>query len=322
MAMIKSTSFVVHTQDLSKSYDDIRALKSLDLKVPENSIFGFLGPNGAGKTTTIKLLLGLIRPTKGGGAVFGKDIVCESIKIRKRIGYLAQEPRFYEHLTARETLLFRAKFFYTGPKDKIDIRINETLALVGLEDKADRPIKSFSGGERQRLGIAQAQINHPDLLILDEPAANLDPIGRRDVLNIMENMREHSTIFFSTHILDDVQQVSDTVAILNHGELVAQAPLDELLDGSDRVYFLKLRGDTSSIYNKVLAQTWVSDIDTDFKDGQTTWRVTVVNIDAAEAQLQRLVLEDGRITVTEFRRAKHKLEDVFMDLIKELNNEQ
>jgi len=315
--MIKSTSFVVHTQDLSKSYEDTRVLKSLDLKVPENSIFGVLGPNGAGKTTTIKLLLGLIRPTEGGGAVFGKDIVRDSIEIRKRIGYLAQEPRFYEYMTAREALHFRAKFFYTGPKFKIDIRIAETLALFGLEDKADRPIKSFSGGERQRLGIAQAQISHPDLLILDEPTANLDPIGRRDVLNVMDDLREYSTIFYSTHILDDVQQVSDTVAILNHGELVAQAPLDELLNGSEKVYFLKLRGDTSSVYSKVLAQTWVSDITTDYKNGQTTWRVSVVDDNAAEAQLQRLVLEDGQITVAEFRRAKHELEDVFMDLVKE-----
>jgi len=315
--MIESTPFVVHTQDLSKSYEDTRALKSLDLKIPKNTIFGFLGPNGAGKTTTIKLLLGLIRPTEGGGAVFGKDIVHDSIEIRKRVGYLAQEPRFYEYMTAREILRFRAKFFYTGPKYKIDTRIAETLALVGLEDKADRPIKSFSGGERQRLGIAQARINHPDLLILDEPAANLDPIGRRDVLNVMDDLREHSTIFYSTHILGDVQQVSDTVAILNHGKLVAQAPLDELLNGSDKVYFLKLRGDTSSVYNKVLAQTWVSDIATDYKNGQTTWWVSVVDDNAAEVQLQRLVLGDGQITVVEFRRAKHELEDVFMNLVKE-----
>lgn len=315
--MIKSTSFIVHTQDLSKSYEDTQALKHLDLKVPKNSIFGFLGPNGAGKTTTIKLLLGLIRPTEGGGTVFGKDIVRDSLEIRKRIGYLAQEPRFYEYMTARETLHFRAKFFYTGPKFIIDLRITEMLALVRLEDKADRPIKSFSGGERQRLGIAQAQINHPDLLILDEPAANLDPIGRRDVLNVMDGLREHSTIFYSTHILDDLQQVSDTVAILNHGELITQTPLDELLNGSEKVYFLKLRGDTSGVYSKVLAQSWVSDITTDYKNGQTTWRVSVVDVNKAETQLQRLVLEDGQITVTEFRRAKHELEDVFMNLVKE-----
>jgi ABC-2 type transport system ATP-binding protein len=171
---------VISTQNLGKSYNGVQALKSLDLKVPKNSIFGFLGPNGAGKTTAIKLLLGLTRPTSGGGAIFGQDIVQDSVEIRKRIGYLAQDPRFYEHMTARETLRFKARFYYRGPASEIETRIAETLELVGLEEKADRPIKGFSGGERQRLGIAQAQINYPDLLILDEPAAALDPMGRRD----------------------------------------------------------------------------------------------------------------------------------------------
>ena len=113
-------------------------------------------------------------------------------------------------MTARETLRFTARFFYTGPKAAIEERIAETLDLVGLDDKADRPIKGFSGGERQRLGIAQAQVNYPDLLILDEPAAALDPMGRRDVLAVMERLRKHTTIFYSTHILEDVQRVSDT----------------------------------------------------------------------------------------------------------------
>ena len=167
---MNDTNFVINTRGLSKSYDGVLALKCLDLKVPRNSIFGFLGPNGAGKTTAIKLLLGLIRPTAGGGSIFGQDIRQDSIKIRKRTGYLAQEPRFYEYMTARETLRFKARFHYRGPQAEIEARIAETLDLVGLADKADRSTKGFSGGERQRLGIAQAQINHPDLLILDEPA--------------------------------------------------------------------------------------------------------------------------------------------------------
>ena len=153
--MDPSNSLVVETRNLSKAYKGVQALKDLNLTVKQHSIFGFLGPNGAGKTTTIKLLLGLARPTGGSAHVFGHDIQRESVTIRNRVGYLAQDPRFYEHMTARET-----------------------LDLVGLDDKADRPIKGFSGGERQRLGIAQAQINCPDLLILDEPAASLDPRGR------------------------------------------------------------------------------------------------------------------------------------------------
>ena len=125
-------------------------------------------------------------------------------------------------------------FSFKGPKNKIEERIEETIELVGLSSKADRPIRGFSGGERQRLGIAQAQVNYPDLLILDEPAASLDPMGRHDVLEVMERLRKYTTIFYSTHILDDVQKVSDTVCILNRGELLAEAPIQELLAGSGK----------------------------------------------------------------------------------------
>jgi ABC-2 type transport system ATP-binding protein len=222
---------VISTSGLSKTFGTIEALKDLDLSVPQHSIVGFLGPNGAGKTTAIKLLLGLSRPTSGKARIFGMDAVADSTAIRTRVGYLAQEPRFYTNMTARETLEFTARFFYQGPKRAIADRVGETLELVGLTDKADRPTKGFSGGERQRLGIAQAQVNHPDLLILDEPAASLDPIGRRDVLAVMARLREYTTIFYSTHILDDVQRVSDSVVILDSGRKVADAPATQLLDG-------------------------------------------------------------------------------------------
>ena len=226
--MDMSTSFVIETHELSKTYKKVQALRSLDLKVQQNSIFGFLGPNGAGKTTTIKLMLGLIRPTAGSATVFGMDTGKQSVDIRARVGYLPQEPHFYEHMTARQTLRFVASCFFKGPKKAIEERIDEMLEMVDLADKADRPIRTFSGGERQRLGIAQAQVNYPDLLILDEPAASLDPLGRRDVLEVMSKLRKYTTVFYSTHILDDVQKVSDTVVILNKGELVAQGPIEEL----------------------------------------------------------------------------------------------
>ncbi|MFN2255105.1 MAG: ABC transporter ATP-binding protein, partial [Candidatus Promineifilaceae bacterium] len=145
---------VIETQDLSKQYKGVNALQDLNLHVAQHSIFGFLGPNGAGKSTAIKLLLGLIKPSSGRAAVFGLDTVNDSVAVRKRVGYLAQDPRYYEHMTARETMRFAARFFYRGPADAVEERITETLKLVGLDDKADRAIKGFSGGERQRLGIA------------------------------------------------------------------------------------------------------------------------------------------------------------------------
>jgi ABC-2 type transport system ATP-binding protein len=314
--MNASETWVINTKALSKSYKEVDALKSLDLKVAKNSIFGFLGPNGAGKTTTIKLLLGLVRPTSGGGTVFGQDIVSDSENVRTRIGYLAQNPSYYEHMTARQILRFRIRFFFKGPKNLIEDRIAETLELAGLEDKADRPIKGFSGGELQRLGIAQAQVNYPDLLILDEPAANLDPKGRRDVLEVMDRLRKYTTIFYSTHILDDVQQVSDTVAILNHGELIAQAPLEELLTGNDgTIYSLITEGDTSETQSRITSLTWVSGIDVSSQNGLTTWQVRVTDDSVAKAQLLRMVMSDERLNVLEFGRKKYELEEVFLSIV-------
>ena len=241
--MTELTPFVIETHHLSKSYGEVQSLRDVNLTVPRHSIFGFLGPNGAGKTTLMKTLLGLIRPTAGSGTIFGYDIVTESIRIRERVGYLPQQPRFIDQMTARENLHFAARFFFSGPQANLRARCDEMLELVGLEDKANRPIKGFSGGEKQRLGIALAQVNYPDLLILDEPASALDPLGRQAVLDVMARLRKHTTIFYSTHILDDVQRVSDTVAILNRGQLMACGPIEQILKGGDGVvYSVVLKG--------------------------------------------------------------------------------
>ncbi|HSJ52771.1 MAG TPA: ABC transporter ATP-binding protein [Anaerolineae bacterium] len=308
--------WVIETSGLTKSFKGVNALQALDLKVPHNSIFAFLGPNGSGKTTTIKLLLGLIYPTAGTARVFGLDIGRDSVAIRSRLGYLPQEPRYYEHMTARETLRYAARFFFKGPADEIEARVAQTLELVGLDDKADRPIKGFSGGERQRLGIAQAQVNYPDLLILDEPAASLDPMGRRDVLAVMERLRKHTTIFYCTHILDDVQRVSDTVAILNRGTLVANGPIEELLAGGDGIaYTVKIKGDAESARERLAGQPWVTGIQTRSRNGATDWTVSVNDESAAEAQLLRLLLADEHLAVAEFGRKQHDLEDVFVQIV-------
>jgi ABC-2 type transport system ATP-binding protein len=315
------TSLVIQTRGLTKTYKDVNALQNLDLQVRRNSICGFLGPNGAGKSTTIKLLLGLIRPTSGSADVFGLDSVRESIAIRQRVGYLAQDPCYYDHKTARETLRFTARFFFTGPDKGFEERIAETLELVGLSDKADRPIKGFSGGERQRLGIAQAQINYPDLLILDEPAASLDPMGRRDVLEVMERLRKHTTIFYSTHILEDVQRVSDTVAILNHGQLVAQGPIEELMAGRDGIVFsMTLTGDGKTAQARIAGQSWVTSVASHSQDAGTRLQIRVTDEKAAQAQLLRLALVDEDAIITAFGRKKYSLEEVFLRIVERGNH--
>jgi ABC-2 type transport system ATP-binding protein len=317
--MDNNDTLVINTHGLTKTYKGVNALQTLDLKVTRNSIFGFLGPNGAGKTTTIKLLLGLARPTSGSATIFGMDSVKDSTEIRRRVGYLAQDPRYYEGMTARETLRFTAHFFYSSPKVAIEERIDNTLELVGLSGKADRPIKGFSGGERQRLGIAQAQINFPDLLILDEPAASLDPMGRHDVLEVMERLRKHTTIFYSTHILGDVQKVSDTVAILKHGQLIAQAPIETLLAGNEGVvYTLTVKGGANGARERISSQPWVSALNVvPTGNSHTNWQVTVTDEAIAEDRLLRLMMEDEALTVTEFGRKKYDLEEVFLSIVGE-----
>jgi len=324
--MDSPNSLVIETHNLSKTYKEVHALQDLNLTVKEHSIFGFLGPNGAGKTTTIKILLGLIQPSGGRATIFGQDVQRDSVAIRKRAGYLAQDPRYYEHLTARQVLAYTAGFFYRGPKDLIEARVQEMLELVGLGDKADRPVRGFSGGERQRLGIAQAQVNYPDLLILDEPAASLDPMGRHDVLEVMEKLRKYTTIFYSTHILDDVQRVSDTVAILNRGRLIAEAPISELLagDGGSALYEITLKSETAAsitgAQSRVEGQSWVQNLSMVADDGLTCWQVNVTDEAAAEDLLLRLILEDRSLKVKHVGRKPYNLEELFLETIGKENS--
>jgi ABC-2 type transport system ATP-binding protein len=315
--MNNASTSAIDIHGLSKSYKGHTVLNGVNLQVPRNSIYGFLGPNGAGKSTTIKLILGLIRPTAGRVAVFGQDVHSNTDQIRRQIGYLAQDPRYYDHMTARQLLRYTAKYFYRGPQDLIEARIDEMLEMVGLGDRADRPIKGFSGGERQRLGIGQAQLNDPDLLILDEPAASLDPMGRHDVLMVMEKLRQHTTIFYSTHILEDVQRVSDKVAILDRGQVVAEAPIDTLLAGENTtpIFSVTLKGPAEAAQQRVIRQPWVQQLDHVPDTDRVTWQVRVTDADAAEDELPRLILEDRHTRIVSFGRKTYNLEDVFLNLI-------
>lgn len=317
-----SSQHVIQTHHLSKHFGEIRALNNLNLEVPKNSITGLLGPNGSGKSTLIKLLLGLFKPTAGSGEVFGLDIQHQSPEVRRRVGYLSQEPHFYPEMTARNILRYTAQFFYTGPAHAIDTRVEEMLAMVGLVDRADRSVKGFSGGERQRLGIAQAQINEPDLLILDEPASALDPVGRLDVLNIMSSLREKTTIFYATHILDDVQRVSDRVLILNQGELIAHGPIEELLSaGKDVVYLVTFEGEPERARNKLESLAWVAHLFEESTSTEKRWRLAVSDPETAKRELLPLLVSFPEMTVLGFGRQERQLEEVFMQVISGGNHE-
>jgi ABC-2 type transport system ATP-binding protein len=203
------------------------ALKGLNLSVNPGEVFGFLGPNGAGKTTTMNVLLGFVHPTEGDAWLFGMN-VREPIA-RQRIGYLPEQTYYYRFLTAEEILRFYAKIFGI-PKREVEPRIDAVLKLVELGDARKRQIKSYSKGMQQRVGLAQALINNPDLLILDEPTSGLDPVGRMKVREIIQRLKnEGKTVFFSSHELGEVETVCDRVAILTQGELKAEGRVNELV---------------------------------------------------------------------------------------------
>ena len=203
------------------------ALQGLDLTVGAGEVFGFLGPNGAGKTTTMNVLLGFVQPTGGAAYLFGVDV--RQPIARQRIGYLPELTYYYKFLTAEEILRFYARVFGV-PRIEADRRIDALLKLVELEHARSRPLKSYSKGMQQRVGLAQALINNPDLLILDEPTSGLDPLGRMKVREIIQRLKdEGKTVFFSSHELGEVETVCDRVAIIHQGELKVEGRVGDLV---------------------------------------------------------------------------------------------
>lgn len=298
---------------LGKRYGGAAAVSDLSLDVPSGSIVGFLGPNGAGKTTTLKILAGLARATTGSASVNGIPVSTKGAH-RTQVGYLAQEPRFYGWMSGRETLRYVARFFETPRADRID----PWLELVGLADAADRPTSTYSGGMRQRLGIAQALVGDPSVLLLDEPAAALDPLGRHDVLEIMQRLRGDKTIFYSTHILDDVERVSDHVAIVDRGRLVASAATADLMRTSGantlRVSLLGADGTTAAALAAIPGVDAVAG--PECRDPEWSFDLTVVDDLVADVQraVTRLAGETG-LAITTNRQATLDLEDVFLRIV-------
>ena len=217
---------MIRIENLYISFKDKEVLKGLNLNIPQNSVFGFIGKNGAGKTTTMKAILGLLTPDSGKVFVDGKEVVFGGTNTNKIIGYLPDVPEFYSFMTAGEFLQFCAEIT-NMEKELIKPRIEEILTLVGLDNETHF-IKGFSRGMKQRLGIAQALLNKPKILICDEPTSALDPIGRKEILDILKSVSSETTVLFSTHILSDVEKICTDVAVLHDGVIKIQGKLDEL----------------------------------------------------------------------------------------------
>jgi ABC-2 type transport system ATP-binding protein len=304
----------IETHGLSKRYGSVLALEGLDLTVPSGSVFGFLGPNGAGKTTTLRLLTGLARASHGSASVAGVTIDNASGQLASKIGYLDQDPRFYGWMTGRELLELVGRL--NGLRGyELSQRVGDILDLVGLAEAGQRKIGGYSGGMRQRLGIGQALINQPSVLFLDEPVSSLDPEGRRDILALIEGLRGSVTVFMCTHILSDVERVCDRVAILNLGHLVAEGPIDELLDRyAQPVYEIEPEPHQPDALERLAAVLkplpWVSYISLTPEKA----RVFVSDPREAAGALLPLIAQTG-ISIARFERGRPSLEDVFMRLV-------
>ena len=291
---------------LCKKFGDKNVLNGIDLVVPEHSIYGFVGKNGAGKTTTMKAILGLLKPDAGEIAVNGERVVYGETITNKYIGYLPDVPEFYSFMTAYEYLMFCGEISRIE-KIELKARCKELLELVGLKNEKHR-IKGFSRGMKQRLGIAQALLNRPKLLICDEPTSALDPVGRKEILDILLAVREETTVLFSTHILSDVERVCTDVAFLNNGVIEIQGKLSDIKTKYRRDEYL-LEIENESDLNKVM-QTFSQTK----KTGNT--QLVFVNDDQLLYDILTFVA-NKRIPILKMERIEPTLESLFMEVIEE-----
>ena len=301
----------IRTAGLSRRYGDVQAVRDLDLVVPAGAVFGFLGRNGAGKTTTIRLITGLARPDAGRAWIGGVESSDGDGRAAPLFGYLPQEPAFYGWLTAAETLDHAARLFRLPAAERRQ-RADELLRLVGLSDAARRRVGGFSGGMKQRLGLAAALIHRPQVLILDEPMAGLDPAGRRDALDLIDALRQHVTVFFSTHILADVERVCDMVGILHEGQLIEVAGRAELLARyTTNVAVVEARADAAerlpALAAALAGQPWVAGV---VIDGAAL-RVTATDADVGQTALLPLVAAHN-LPIVRLEWARPDLEEIFL----------
>ena len=290
---------LVTTRGLGKVYDGVVALADVDLVVPRGSVYGVVGPNGAGKTTLLSILVGLRQPTSG--------TVTLAVE-RERIALVPDTPSFEPWLTAREVVALARSLVGLAPSAEA---VESTLRRTGLAEAADRASGGFSRGMLQRLGLAAAMVGEPTLLVLDEPAAALDPAGRRDVLDLVSDLSGGTTVLFSSHILADVQQVCDTIGILRGGRLQFQGPTRDLLAGKAAPAFtVRLRPPVDGVVEALEAAPWVHLVE---RPGLDRLLVTVTSTDAAETELVR-TLYDAGARVVGIAPAEVDLEHVFLEL--------
>jgi ABC-2 type transport system ATP-binding protein len=303
---------MIQVEGLTKDYGARRAIDGLTFEAQQGEILGFLGPNGAGKTTTMRILTGYLPPTDGEARIAGFDVVSESLEVRRRVGYLPETVPLYPDMTVFDYLKFMADLRHLSDAED---RVFDTLEMVGLEERAEGYIANLSKGMRQRVGLAQALLHHPEVLILDEPTIGLDPAQVVEVRNIIREVGKERTVLLSTHILSEAQQLCDRVLIINNGRIVAEDSPENLqarLMGAERV-LLRVRGEVEDLPEKISALQGVEEVSIK-EDNALEFRFAP-GMDVRPA-VAKLAVENG-FDLLEMRPLGMSLEEIFLQLTRE-----
>lgn len=297
---------IIKTTQLTKAYGDQIAVDNLNMTVKQGQIYGFLGQNGAGKTTTIRMLLGLIKPTRGDIEMFGEHLYAKQKEILRRVGSIVEFSGFYENLTARENLLINAKLMGVHKKNAIE----ETLDIVGLQHESAKLVGKYSLGMKQRLGIARAILHHPELLILDEPTNGLDPIGIKEIRKLIKSLAEERkiTILISSHILSEVEQLADHIGIIHQGKLLEEISFAELRRRNRKFLEFQVSNDNRAA---MLLEQHFDISDYEVHDGGI---IRVYSHIGQQGQINKMLV-DHDIEVTRIALSEDGLEDYFIQLI-------
>jgi len=301
----------VKTSDLVKDFNGLKAVDHLNLEVPEGAIYGFLGPNGSGKTTTLKMLTGMTKPTSGTIEILGVPMVFGKQKIQDNIGFLPDVPGFYDWMTAHEFLTFCGELFHIDTPI-LKERVKSLLKIVGLEKSDKKKIGTYSRGMKQRLGIAQAMINEPKVIFLDEPVSALDPQGRKEVIDIIQGLKGKVTVFFSTHILSDVERICDRVVIINKGAIILEDTIENIKAMSN-TRDIEIEADAPSIsrlYERIGQEKYILSL----KMNHQTMTLTVDDLDVARLHLNEVIFKH-RIMIKKLMIKEPTLEDIYMRVV-------
>jgi ABC-2 type transport system ATP-binding protein len=302
---------VIKTENLSKSYGSRVAVNKLNLSVEAKQIHGFLGPNGAGKTTTIKMLVGLLRPDSGSLKILGMDAAGDKPRIRERMGFMPELPKFPKHLTGEELLDVYGRM-YNIPKEARKKRTTELLKMVGLQGRGRDRIGKYSKGMQQRIGIAQALLNEPELVILDEPSIGLDPVGMVEVRDMVKGIvKGGQTVFFSSHLLAEVQQICDHVTIINNGNMLFTGTLEEVASKASpiRRLVVEVQKPSDSILQSLKTLPVAS-----VESSNNTYTLILNTKDDIRADVSRAISSAGGV-ILRMQEEGGGLEDAFMSLV-------